>query len=99
MLGHAKAVVDGAIAGGSKQARRPAQLICGYADNIGHHFRRILRPQDKFLPVGIRLLVASFSDEVFFLQTFRQNHVRQCSDQGDVGARPQFEMIIGLHMG
>src|SRR5690606_33923431 len=59
-------------------------------------FRRVLRTGHEFTPLLEGIPFAAFADEGFVHQTFGHDHMRHRGDDGDVGARTQLQVIVGL---
>ncbi len=66
--------------------------------NCFHRFRRIALFGDELAPLLEGRQVAALLDVRLIHQAFGDDHVRERIDHGDVGARPQRQMVIGLNV-
>ena len=96
VLGDAEAIVDGAIAGGSKQPRGGAHGSGGNTGGRFHGFRRVAVFGNEARPRFKRVQVAPLAHVVFLHQPFRDHHVGDGVNQCDVGARQQRQVMRSL---
>jgi hypothetical protein len=59
---------------------------------------RILRPSGELAPFGKRLRLAAFGDEGLVDQALADDDVGHGREHGDIGARPQLQVVGGAHM-
>ena len=99
MLGHAKPVIDGAIAArGIKPGSAPHVSRRNPGDGF-HRFRRIHRLADEISPAGKLLWIATLGDISLGFQPFRENDMGEGVDHGHIGAGLQRQVKICFHMG
>ena len=65
-------------------------------DYVGDVLGRIDVVRGEGKPVAERLEVAAFIDEVVVDQVLRDHNVRECVHQRHVGARLEWQMVVGL---
>ncbi len=96
VLGHPKAIVDGGVAAGGEEARSATDLLGGHAGYGFHGFGRVLRLADEVTPHAERIVLAAGGHKRLVDQPFGGHHVRQGIDDGDVGARLELQVVVGL---
>ena len=96
MLGHAKPVIDRAIAAGRVKTRRRAQLLRIDAARLRRRLGRMTRIGDEARP-GLEIgEVAAVADERLVHEALGDDDMRQGIEDRDIGSGLQREMIVGL---
>ena len=95
MFRHAQTVVDRAVAAGGIGACSGADVLGLDAGQDFHRFGRMVRAADKLGIVLEFVPVAAGADELFVVELFGHDHMRQSGDHGDVGAGGQSKVMGG----
>ena len=94
VLGHAKPVVNGAIAARGIKPCSGAHVSRRNPGDGFHRFRRIHRLADEVGPAGKLLRLATLGHIGLGFQPFRDNDMGEGVDHGHIGAGPQGQMKI-----
>ena len=99
MLGDTKAEIDGTVSCGGVEARGGAHLDGGHPGDLFERFGRVPLFANEFLPLLEIRLLATFLHVILVDQSFGHHDMGQRVDHGDIGPRPELQMMRGLHMG
>lgn len=94
MLRHAKAILDRGIASRGIEARGSADFTRGNAAEFLDGLGTVTLLGNETRPVQELVPIATGANEGFVHKAFRDDHMRERRDDGDIGTRPQGEMVI-----
>ncbi len=91
-------IIDRAIAALGIKPGRAAQIFRGNTGETFRLFRAVLRLGYESSPVLEFRPVAALANECLVEQPFGDDHMRQCREHRNVGARQQRQVESGLHV-
>ncbi len=91
-------IIDRAIAALGIKPGRAAQIFSRYARETFRLFRTMLRLGNEGGPILELRPVATLANECLVEQPFGDDHMRQCREHRNVGARQQRQVESRLHM-
>ena len=98
MLGHAQAVEDSRVTACGVKTGGTADLIGCDARHSFHGLWRIFRAGGEVFPFRKSLEVTAFLHEGVIDQSFGDDDMGEGRQYGDIGARLQFEVIVGTYV-
>ena len=98
VFGHAETIIDRAVTGRCKEARRGAHFGGRHAGGGLHRLGGVWLRRDEAAPLVEGVGFAALADELLLDESLGDDHVREAVDQRDVGAGAQLQMVVGAHV-
>jgi hypothetical protein len=99
VLGHAEAVIDGAVAAGGVEPGGAPDEFGGNAGDLLHFLRAVARLRHELGPLLKLVPIAALAHELLVDQPLGDDDMGERSDHGDVGAGLQPQVVGRLDMG